>query len=72
MPNVHGGKSWEAAMNAKPLKTAYELGDMIVDASDEAKLALVLTEKCHSRIKRIFAAQILIAYGQSGPVDFQL
>jgi hypothetical protein len=31
LPNVHGGKSWEAAMNAKPLKTAYELGDMIVE-----------------------------------------
>ena len=28
---VHGGKSWEAAMNAKPLKTAYELGDIIVE-----------------------------------------
>jgi len=30
-PKVHGGKSWEAAMNVKPLKTAYELGDMIVE-----------------------------------------
>lgn len=31
MPNVHGDKGWEAAMNSKPLKTAYELGDMIVE-----------------------------------------
>jgi hypothetical protein len=31
MPNVRGDKSWEAAMNTKPLKTAYELGDMIVE-----------------------------------------
>ena len=30
-PKVHGGKSWEAAMNVKPLKTAYELGDIIVE-----------------------------------------
>jgi hypothetical protein len=30
MPNIDGGKSWEVAVNLKPLKTAYELGDMIV------------------------------------------
>jgi hypothetical protein len=30
MPNVHGGKSREA-MSTRPLKTAYELEDMIVE-----------------------------------------
>jgi hypothetical protein len=31
MPNIDGGKSWEVAVKSKPLKTAYELGDMIVE-----------------------------------------
>jgi hypothetical protein len=31
MPNIGGGKSWEVAVKSKPLKTAYELGDMIVE-----------------------------------------